>query len=310
MTKFSDDGKWYWDGSNWQPAVSSDGAWRWDGAQWVSSSTGTGSKWPVAMKIGTWVSAGLACLILLLAVVGVAMFATSQSKGESYAPGYLGFALLAVSTAVLLASPLGLGIARRRNTLTIGAIGVAALFFGSCGGGIALTAAYPTPTPSPSAVIQSRPAPQAATKPSLAPHTTVPVDSTSPSPTPSPTAIPSPIATATPTLAPTSAPTAAPTAVPTPTPTVAPPPPPPPPTANLCGAPSNPWGYNLCGRGGLIYQPQAAFCSYFSPCVSTFWTATSGYVVQCVSGKWSHSGGVSGSCSSNGGVARSLYAGP
>jgi hypothetical protein len=44
--------------------------------------------------------------------------------------------------------------------------------------------------------------------------------------------------------------------------------------------------------------------------VITFWTATRGYVVQCASGKWSHSGGVSGACSSNGGVARMLSSGP
>jgi hypothetical protein len=99
----------------------------------------------------------------------------------------------------------------------------------------------------------------------------------------------------------------------TPPPPPAPPPPPPPPppaAADTCGAPSNPWGYNFCGRGSLITSPPSNFCSYFSPCVSTFWTATSGYVVQCASGKWSHSGGVSGACSSNGGVARSLYSGP
>ena len=83
-----------------------------------------------------------------------------------------------------------------------------------------------------------------------------------------------------------------------------------PPPADTCGAPSNPWGYNFCGRGSLISSPPANFCGYFSPCVSTFWTATKGYVVQCGSGKWSHSGGVSGACSSNGGVARSLYSGP
>jgi hypothetical protein len=29
-----------------------------------------------------------------------------------------------------------------------------------------------------------------------------------------------------------------------------------------------------------------------------------------VSGKWSHSGGVSGACSSNGGVSKILYSGP
>ena len=80
----------------------------------------------------------------------------------------------------------------------------------------------------------------------------------------------------------------------------------PPAPKNLCGAPSNPWGYNFCG-GSLIKSPKSTFCSYF-PCVTSFWQSTSGYVVQCVDGKFSHSGGVSGACSHHGGVRRPLYA--
>ena len=115
-----------------------------------------------------------------------------------------------------------------------------------------------------------------------------------------------PAATPTPTASPT--PTPAPTPPPTPLPTPTPRPAPPPPTAqpvNLCGAPSNPWGYNFCG-GGLINSPDASFCNYFN-CIPSFWQFTNGYVVQCNDGTFSHSGGRSGACSYHGGEARSLY---
>src|SRR5205823_3014390 len=45
---------------------------------------------------------------------------------------------------------------------------------------------------------------------------------------------------------------------------------------------------------------------YFS-CVSTFWTATRGYVAECANGEYTHSAGVSGACSRDGGVSRTLY---
>lgn len=93
-------------------------------------------------------------------------------------------------------------------------------------------------------------------------------------------------------------------------PTAVPPPPPPAAASGLCGAPSNPWGYNLCGRGGLITNPPGDFCSYFAPCVGSFWTSTNGYVVQCVNGRWSHSGGVRGVCNKDGGAGPALNSGP
>jgi hypothetical protein len=32
--QFSADGRYWWDGARWQPAVSPDGRWRWNGTQW------------------------------------------------------------------------------------------------------------------------------------------------------------------------------------------------------------------------------------------------------------------------------------
>jgi len=130
------------------------------------------------------------------------------------------------------------------------------------------------------------------------------------------------VVTATATPAPTAAPTPAPTLAPTPQPVaVAPkatiqptqkpaPPPPAPPAFNYCGAPANPWHYNFCG-GSVIQPPPSNFCSYFN-CITSFWTEdrpNDGYVIQCVDGRFSLSGGEAGSpCSSHGGPSRTLYA--
>jgi hypothetical protein len=71
------------------------------------------------------------------------------------------------------------------------------------------------------------------------------------------------------------------------------------------GVNGNPWGYNFT-PGKLIYSPAAAFCTYFS-CVSSFWTSTNGYVAECYNGAYTHSAGVRGACSRDGGVERPLY---
>jgi hypothetical protein len=71
------------------------------------------------------------------------------------------------------------------------------------------------------------------------------------------------------------------------------------------GVNGNPWGYNFT-PGKLIYNPPAAFCTYFA-CVSSFWTSTNGYVAECYNGDYTHSDGVRGACSRDGGVERPLY---
>jgi len=123
-------------------------------------------------------------------------------------------------------------------------------------------------------------------------------------PTVTPQLAATPTRTSTPTPAATPVATPKPTPVASPTPAPAPPPPPPPPR-NLCGAPPNPWNYNFCG-GTTITAPPANFCNYFS-CIQSFWDQTNGYVIQCSDGMFSHSGGVSGSCSHHGGNRQPLY---
>jgi hypothetical protein len=72
------------------------------------------------------------------------------------------------------------------------------------------------------------------------------------------------------------------------------------------GLNGNPWGYNFTIRGGKkITKPAKQFCSYFH-CVSDFWKATKGYVVECKNGKYSHSGGIHGVCSRDKGVKATL----
>ena len=88
--------------------------------------------------------------------------------------------------------------------------------------------------------------------------------------------------------------------------------PPPPRTSSqvvlsTCGAPANPWGYNFCGRGSLIYSPAADVCSYFS-CIANFANGV-GYMIECSDSKYSMSGGRSGACSYHGGEAQPVFSG-
>jgi hypothetical protein len=59
--------------------------------------------------------------------------------------------------------------------------------------------------------------------------------------------------------------------------------------------------------GSVIYNPPGTLCNFFN-CISSFWSYTNGYVEQCANGEFSHSGGVQGSCSQQGGNWRPLYA--
>jgi len=78
------------------------------------------------------------------------------------------------------------------------------------------------------------------------------------------------------------------------------------PTKTPCADPCNPWGYNF-SCCNYIYSPPSNFCSYFN-CIPSFWNQTNGYVEECQDATFSHSGGVSGSCSHHGGNWRPLYA--
>jgi hypothetical protein len=67
---------------------------------------------------------------------------------------------------------------------------------------------------------------------------------------------------------------------------------------------SCPLGYNLtCGN--FVYAPPSDFCAHFS-CIDNFWNGH-GYVVQCVDGMFSKSGGIYLPCNYHGGVWRPIY---
>jgi hypothetical protein len=109
------------------------------------------------------------------------------------------------------------------------------------------------------------------------------------------------------------APTTAPPVTPAPAPTTAPKPAPAATTAavaaaDLCGAPANPMGYNLCGRGQQITNADSRTCTYFK-CISNFDKGT-GFMIECADGTYSMSGGKSGSCSTHGGPGKPVSSGP
>jgi hypothetical protein len=80
----------------------------------------------------------------------------------------------------------------------------------------------------------------------------------------------------------------------------------------LCGAPPNPYGYNLCGNGSEVTTPQNDICSYFK-CIDNFWNeyakGNGGYMVECNDGTYSMAGGLDGACSYHGGEDRPVYSG-
>ena len=126
--------------------------------------------------------------------------------------------------------------------------------------------------------------------------------SPTPTPKPKPTATPTPVPpTPTAVPQPTQPPAAAPTTAPArPVPPIATAPPAP------TGIGGNPYGYDLNPAGGnVIYGPPADLCSYIN-CIASFDNGT-GYVVECMDGMYSQSGGHTGSCSRHGGDKQPLY---
>jgi len=58
---FSPDGRWWWDGAQWKPALSPDGLWRWNGRGWEPAR-------PMALPRGG--GGGAAAVIITIAAFG------------------------------------------------------------------------------------------------------------------------------------------------------------------------------------------------------------------------------------------------
>ena len=74
QTRFSADGFWWWDGTQWRPAFSQDRLWHWNGQAWEparpasttrSSSAGAGA----AIGITVAIFAGIVVLVSIVVVV-------------------------------------------------------------------------------------------------------------------------------------------------------------------------------------------------------------------------------------------------
>jgi hypothetical protein len=200
----------------------------------------------------------------------------------------LGVVATGIGTIGLLRGPLPrIKVASRPAAAGALLLGVAVI-----GAGSALATAARAPA-TPGTTHPAAEAPVAVPVIPLEPTTEVPSPTTVPPTTPTPPATPTSTAPAT-----TRPPTTSPPPSPRPTARAAP----------LCGAPANPYGFNFCGRGGLVYNPPGAVCSYFD-CVSGFWDGT-GYLEECRDRSYSLTGGQPGSCAKSGGSRRTVYRGP
>ncbi len=234
--------------------------------------------WIPGFRSAIWWKAAIATLFYLFCVIGIVVGLAE-----------LNLSITAFYVAALAIPVLAIQLVRFRRARPINGILALSLVlaFGMCG--VSMATLPPSPRTSTALAPLRTPSPE---------QPPIKVESPSPATTAFPTPSPSP------TLAPSSTPVVV-VHSPTPRASPRPSPPPPPPPPSLCGAPPNPWNYNLCG-GALIPNPPSSFCSYF-PCIPSFWTSTNGYVELCSDGKYSHSGGVSGSCSHHGGNRQPLY---
>jgi hypothetical protein len=184
-------------------------------------------------------------------------------------------ALLGFLVLLFVAGGLGALLGPPKNASSNSAVGDTPSTSATATAATQQTSPAPTPTQPVVAATTTHAAPVVTHTVSPATHSTPPPKSTPP-PTPQPTPKPTP--------------------KPSPTPTPKP--------VNLCGAPSNPFGYNFCS-GPLIYAPAAGVCAYFA-CIPNF-PKGKGYMVECNDGMYSMSGGRSGACSYHQGEFRPVY---
>jgi Flp pilus assembly pilin Flp len=76
QTRFSADGFWWWDGSEWRPAISQDRLWRWNGQSWEPAhltSSPSGRAGPGA-AIGVTIAIFLGVIVLVAFITVVILY--------------------------------------------------------------------------------------------------------------------------------------------------------------------------------------------------------------------------------------------
>ena len=259
--KFSDDGRWWWDGQAWKPAVSEDGFWRWNGKDWVAASPappkdsrparGTllsaaqtsarrlplvraARRWAPGFRSGSVWKAVVGSLFYLLCLFGLLLgLVAGFAMGQWW--------LLGWSVSSLAIGVIAIYLLRywRVKPLNVALIGALVLSFSMSGVSLANVPSQPTASRNSVASVTPTPTEQLASNSPVS--TSTPTPTTTPTPTPTPTATPAP---APPPQAP-----PPPAQAPPPPPPAAPPPPPPPVPANC---------YPLTNAGNC-YEP-GEFC--------------------------------------------------
>ncbi len=85
QTRFSADGFWWWDGSEWRPALSQDRLWRWNGQTWEPahlSSVPTPGRGPGA---GAAIGITVAIFLGIVVFVGLITAAVLYTMGNQIA---------------------------------------------------------------------------------------------------------------------------------------------------------------------------------------------------------------------------------
>ena len=77
--RFSADGFWWWDGSEWKPALSQDRLWRWNGQSWEPARPGGG---PARSNTGVAIGIIVAVFVGIVALVAVITVALLYAAGD------------------------------------------------------------------------------------------------------------------------------------------------------------------------------------------------------------------------------------
>jgi hypothetical protein len=93
------DPRWWWDGTQWQSAISPDGRWRWDGTTWIP--TGIPGQSPSRVTIGLTLGV-LSALFALLAFIGSGGCLSRGDPMVGVVGGAIGIAMALAGTVLIL----------------------------------------------------------------------------------------------------------------------------------------------------------------------------------------------------------------